>query len=135
MANVNAADLFRALLQASQKQVPMATGRNFGGDDLRRNYTYSYVNTACGFKTDGIPTDDSIWYFFVEKPVAIPFTEEQPVRVARFYLLTPYLERGLTVDDITTAIQTSGKMMGEKDTPAISFHKETKLLIAVGEER
>jgi hypothetical protein len=37
------------------------------------------------------------------------------------------------VDDITTAIQTGWKMMGDKETPEISFHKETKLLIAVGE--
>ena len=32
-----------------------------------------------------------------------------------------------------TAIQTSWKMLGDKDTPNISFHKDTKLLIAVGE--
>jgi hypothetical protein len=39
----------------------------------------------------------------------------------------------MTVDDITTAIQTGWKMLGENDTPTISFHKDTKLLIAVGE--
>jgi len=39
----------------------------------------------------------------------------------------------MTVDDITTAIQTGWKMLGDKETPAISFHKDTKLLIAVGE--
>ena len=37
------------------------------------------------------------------------------------------------MDDITTAIQTGWKMLGDKDTPTISFHKDTKLLIAVGE--
>ena len=40
---------------------------------------------------------------------------------------------GLSVDDITTAIQTGWKMMGDKETPSISFHKDTQLLIAVGE--
>jgi hypothetical protein len=49
------------------------------------------------------------------------------------YLLTPYLDRGLTVDDITTAIQTGWKMLGYSPTPELSFHKETKLLIAVGD--
>ena len=56
-----------------------------------------------------------------------------PEKICRFYSLAPYLERGLTVDDITTAIQTGWKMMDDSDTPTIRFHKETKLLIAVGE--
>ena len=52
--------------------------------------------------------------------------------------MTPYLERGLTVDDITTAIQTAWTMLGstpgnDQAAPQISYHKETKLLIAVGE--
>jgi len=43
------------------------------------------------------------------------------------------LERGTTVDDITTAIQTGWKMLGDEEAPTINFHKDTKLLIAVGE--
>ena len=39
----------------------------------------------------------------------------------------------MSVDDITTAIQTGWKMLGEENPPKISFHKDTKLLIAVGE--
>ena len=56
---------------------------------------------------------------------------EQP-KVCRFYQLTPYLET-YKVEDITTAIQTGWKMLGETNPPTISFHKDTKLLIAVGE--
>ena len=52
-----------------------------------------------GFKTIGTVSDDSVWFFY--------FTG-QP-RTSNFYLLTPYLDRGLTVDDITTAIQTGWK--------------------------
>ena len=37
------------------------------------------------------------------------------------------------MDDITTAIETGWKMLGETSPPTISFHKDTKLLIAVGE--
>ena len=59
----------------------------------------------------------------------------QPARekVCRFYQLAPYLDSGLTVNDITTAIETGWKMQGYTTTPEISYHKETKLLIAVGE--
>lgn len=70
-------------------------------------------------------SDATVWYFYV---VDFPRLQE-----TRYFLLTPYLERGLTVDDITTAIQTGWKMRGLEDPPALSFHKETKLLIAVGD--
>jgi hypothetical protein len=39
----------------------------------------------------------------------------------------------MPVDDITTAVETGWKMLGETSPPTISFHKDTKLLIAVGE--
>lgn len=81
-----------------------------------------------GFITQGRPSDDSIWYFYANK---VP----PPTKICRFYSLATYLEGGLSVDDITTAIETGWKMMGETNPPTISFHKDTKLLIAVGEER
>jgi len=91
------------------------------------------------FQTAGrVANDDSIWFFHVEKP--LPQVQQQPITSScRFYLLTPYLERGLTVDDITTAIQTAWKMLGygpysPNPQPQISYHKETKLQIAVGED-
>jgi len=37
------------------------------------------------------------------------------------------------VEDITTAIETGWKMQGATPTPKLSFHKDTKLLIGVGE--
>jgi len=91
---------------------------------------FQALETACqsttrvfGFQTQGTISDDSVWYFhFSGQPQA-----------SRFYLLTPYLDRGLTVDDITTAIEKGWKMAGTSPMPALSFHKETKLLIAVGE--
>ncbi|PYI85361.1 MAG: hypothetical protein DME26_11190, partial [Verrucomicrobia bacterium] len=71
--------------------------------------------------------DNPVWYFFHEKPLA---TEVE--KACRFYQLAPYLET-YKVEDITTAIETGWKMLGEKNPPTISFHKDTKLLIAVGE--
>ena len=80
-------------------------------------------NAIFGFRTIGTVSDDSVWFFY--------FTG-QP-RTSNFYLLTPYLDSGLKVDDITTAIQTGWKMAGISPTPELSFHKETKLLIGVGD--
>jgi hypothetical protein len=132
MTNVNVADLFNALNRASSKTVPYTTSTFYSGTG-RPNYSYQAVQTSYGFRTEGAPTDDSIWYFYESKPALPPDAVTPPGRTARFYLLTPYLERGMTVDDITTAIQTGWKMLGDKETPNISFHKETKLLIAVGD--
>lgn len=84
-----------------------------------------YQQYQVGFTAQEPYTDDTIWSFHSARgPTA---------KVTRFFLLAPYLSAGLTVDDITTAIQTGWKMAGISPQPALSFHKETKLLIAVGE--
>ena len=120
MNGVNVNQLFRALGSASTK---VESYSSFPGGAQR---TSSY-----GFKTDGNTTDDSIWYFYVDKlPSPAAYS---PEKISRFYALAPYLDHGLTVDDITTAVETAWKMTGEKSPPQISFHKDTKLLIAVGE--
>lgn len=109
MKGVTVPRLFEALKAASTRTVvtSMAT------------FHLSY-----GFEICGTTTDDSVWYFVYDKPIVRP--------EHRFYQLAPYLE-AYKVEDITTAIQTGYKMLGEKSPPTISFHKDTKLLIAVGE--
>jgi hypothetical protein len=77
------------------------------------------------FISSGGKTQDSVWVFVGRR---------SPPKAIGFYSLAPYLERSLTVDDITTAIQTGWEMLGDKDTPAINYHKDTKLLIVVGEK-
>jgi hypothetical protein len=114
MRSVTVAQLFKALSAASPTTVYL---RNHGNQPYRANFA---------FTTEGRVTDDSIWYFSAD--VAPP---DSPFRLPRFYLLTPFLDRGLTVDDITTAIQTGWKMAGM--TGQLSYHKETQLLIVVGE--
>jgi len=117
MKNVTAQQLFRALEQASHKTEYLIIGNN------------QTFNTAFGFRanSDNI-TNDTIWYFYVQKPNVPP-----PYKICRFYSLAPYLDSGVSVDDITTAIKTGAKMLGDTDEPTMSFHKDTKLLIAVGE--
>jgi hypothetical protein len=111
MSRVTVPELFGALSNACTRY------RMVGG---------IYTQTALGFSTpQSRVSDDSIWIFRVQ---------EQPIqsKESRFYLLTPYLDQGLTVDDITTAIQTAWKLRGITTAPVLNYHKETKLLIAVG---
>jgi hypothetical protein len=124
MNHVDAVHLFQAMYEASITTVvvPNPGYPDSGGNPFR---------TAFGFKADGKPTDESVWFFSAE----LPPTEPPPLRYLRFYLLTPYLDSGLTVDDITTAIETGWKMLGHADNAEISFHKETKLLIVVGDQK
>jgi hypothetical protein len=131
MTQVTVPDLFRAMEQASFKTIPYRTGSYGGGQ-----FSYQQWQTSISFQTSGNISDDSIWYFRGrQQPPDLSAWETKPAppKVSRFYALTPYLDQGLKVEDITTAIQTGWKMLGEKETPSISFHKETKLLIAVGE--
>jgi hypothetical protein len=119
MKNVNALQLFRALDEASRKTEYV---KNSDG-------SYSTFNTAFGFHNiGGNQTDDTVWFFYVQKPKVPPAN-----KICRFYALGPYLDSGLSIDDITTAIKSGAKMLGEADEPAMSFHKDTRLLIAVGE--
>lgn len=120
MKAVNVAELFTALLHASTRQ---------------RAYGRQWMETYAGFMPPGgyvsggsfPPANEAtVWYFKVQEPSHKPAT--------RFYLLTPYLERGVTVDDITTAVQTAWKLAGESPVPTLNFHRETNLLIGVGPE-
>jgi len=122
MKNVDVQQLFMALEAAGRKSELIDTGRGS-----------QTANTAYGFRSgpNSTFTEDVIWYFYVEKPLFPPVPP--PPKVCRFYSLASYLEQGTTVDDITTAIKTGAKMLGEGKEPEISFHKDTKLLIAVGE--
>ena len=120
MHEVDVARLFQALEYVSERQVTMAFGSSYS------SYSLSYW-----FRTTGQPTDNSVWYFHVEKPSSPLMKATQPT--CKFYSLATYLDRGLTVDDITTAIQTGWKMAGVTPTPELNYHKETKLLIAYGD--
>jgi len=122
MNDVMVPQLFAALKAASRKTVTVSNGYGNG---------YSQYNGDYGFETGDSGTDASIWFFHVSKPVIPPSDPLQ--KVCQFYSLSPYLDRGFTVDDITTAIQTGWKMAGVNPTPELNYHKETKLLIAFGE--
>jgi len=130
MTNVNVQQLFSALEQASRKTDARYSPFQPG--------VIQQVTTSYGFQQGpGVLTDDTIWCFYTQKPPTPPIGSGD-AKIVRFYSLSPYLrassgDRRLTVDDITTAIETGWKMVGETSPPKISFHKDTNLLIAVGE--
>jgi hypothetical protein len=140
MKGVNAAKLFEALESSSHRTVPVITGLNnfgFGGGRGGSTPSYNYTKESYGFKTQGTPREDSIWYFEVDEtktPAFLLDSESGPTNVCRFYQLEPYLQADYKVEDITTAITTGWKMLGVKPVPTLNFHKETKLLIAVGQQ-
>jgi len=130
--NITVAQLFEALERATTKLERYAWTDYI--NDRRESWTGSPVtfyfdwNFRCGFKTDGTPTENSIWCFFC----AMPQVQHDPT-ICRFYQLAPYLEAGYKVEDITTTIETGWKMLGVTRPPEVTYHKDTKVLIAVGE--
>ena len=135
MTQVTVQELFKAMELASNKTVPYRTSSYYGGGP-GSSYSYQQMETSISFQTGGAVNDDCIWYFLGrQQPHDLLRLETKPApeKICRVYALTAFLEQGIKVEDITTAIQTGWKMLGDKDAPTISFHKETKLLIAVGE--
>jgi hypothetical protein len=130
--NVTVEQLFEALQRATTKLERYAWTDYI--NDRRESWTASPVTFyfdwtfRCGFKTDGRPTENSIWCFFCDKPQV----QHDPV-ICRFYQLAPYLEAGYKVEDITSTIDTGWKMLGITRRPEVSYHKDTKVLVAVGE--
>jgi hypothetical protein len=130
MRAVTVPELFTALRMAGegssryQTRVYVKRDKKPGSEFSGPAYSVSdYIRYS--FQTaDQPPRDDSVWFFSSAMT-------EQP-KACRFWQLAPYLET-YTVDDITTAIQTGFKMLGDSP-PEINFHKDTKLLIAVGQE-
>lgn len=122
--NVTVAQLFPALQQVCSKNERWMVDRpdnNWGFEERVASY---------GFKTEGVPGENSIWCFYREgEPKAY---QTQTVNVCQFFQMSPYLDKGYTLDDITTAIRTAWKMLGATNLPELSFHKETRVLIAVG---
>jgi hypothetical protein len=133
MKNVDAWQLFQALQAASEKAVTYSSGSYYGGGAFGGYKSFQQYRTSVSFKFVGNkPTDDTIWYFYVDRPALPEGSSLERSKVCRFYALAPYLNRDLSVDDITTAIETGWKMLGEPQPAVINFHKDTKLLIAVG---
>lgn len=124
--DVTVAQLFEALYRAS------ITSGHYLYQNADSNAAYLALTNSYGFRTDGMPNENSIWYFYWNNEA----TPQKVISatVCQFYQLSPYLQAGYSVDDITTGVETAWKMLGVTEPPALSYHKETKVLIAVGEK-
>lgn len=95
---------------------------------------YARFVVSKGFRTtDPIPTGNSIWHFFVERPSSHPVPEDEnlePTSVEVYQLGN--LLGVYSVDDITTAIKTTWDLLDSSVTPEMRFHEETGLLVARG---
>ncbi|MBE7498825.1 MAG: hypothetical protein HS113_00635 [Verrucomicrobiales bacterium] len=131
--NVNIVDLFQALEAASRRTVAVVTGHQAGRPPI-----YQQFETSFGFRTYGVPSDEAIWYFYRKTPSLPPESPSAtpaPDRRVRYFNLGRYLET-YPLEDITTAIQTGWKMLrhiSDQPVPEMNFHKDTQLLIAVGD--
>ena len=127
MRNVTVAQLFHGLLRISRKSETRVAGYEQGRP------RYATYNMSYGFmSSDNKPTENSIWYFHRDAPADMPAYEDpKPKPNVRFWNLGPYLDT-FKVEDITTAVETGWKMQETSPAPKLSFHKDTKLLIAVG---
>jgi hypothetical protein len=129
---VTVAQLF-AVLESSSVHDERIVWKDYSnapkGDTLSAPASWYDKRFGYGFRTVGNPSDDSIWYFYCDRPMNI----QNEGKICHFYQLSPYLEAGYKLDDIMTAIQTGWKKLGITNPPEISYHKDTKILIAVGE--
>jgi hypothetical protein len=121
--------LFAALSAASHRTVlrQNQSGWSSVNGALIANHSYAFVDTAYIFKCDSAIDPDAVWYFRIQRQPELPAE-----KACRFYQLNPYLKEH-SVESITTAIETGWKMLGETNPPTLSFHKDTGLLIAVGD--
>jgi hypothetical protein len=130
LKDVNVSQVFDALSHISQKQVAYETTQMVqqGGGFAARPGT-QYYNQYYGFRTDGPITENSVWYFFLERPSGL-----QSAKTCKYYQLGAFLTQ-YKIEDITTAIKTGWDMLGVKgeSVPQLKFHQDTKLLVAVGD--
>jgi len=123
--NVTVAQLFETLKQVSKKTERYMLERP------DNNWGFEERTSMYGFNTVGTPDENSIWYFYKEgEPGGYEIIS---ATFCRFYQLSPYLDAGYKVDDITTAVETAWKMLGATNLPTMSYHKDTKVLIVTGE--
>ena len=95
------------------------------------NWGFEEHTLMYGFKTPGVPDENSIWYFTRDgEPGSF---QTISATVCHFYQLAPYLDAGYKVDDIIRTVETAWKMLGDTNSATLNYQKNTKILIATGE--
>jgi hypothetical protein len=122
--NVTVPQLFAALQKASLRV------QNYLFQSTEDNTSYQRWTDSYGFLTEGVPTENSIWYFHWETE-ALPQKVSSPT-VCQFFQLGPHLDAGYRVEEITATVESGWKMLQEPKPPQLSYHKDTRILVAVG---
>jgi hypothetical protein len=127
--------LFEAVAAASEKDISRARWSGLPPGVTPPGGRVERVQYSHGFRaSERTPTTDSIWVFYRRNPpeeLAATDAASVPAREVRVINLTPVLE-GRSVEDITTAIRTASDMIEGVAPIALTFHKETQLLISRG---
>ncbi|MFN0069812.1 MAG: hypothetical protein ACKVYV_19520 [Limisphaerales bacterium] len=151
LRGVTVPEVFEAITQASRRTVERDVARS-DGRTFRQRFAVSY-----GFRPAGRPAHDGIWIYFAElpppelppEPVIPPRAPEPqvdpttgqmvrpqaaaaPIEEVRVLNLSPFLQAGRSVEDITTAIRTACDLLPGGGQPKLTFHKETNLLLTRG---
>ena len=130
VVGVTVKELFAAIQQASSREMPIVTS---DGDGKNRFVQYKTISLMF-YPASGSISDDTVWSFTSTEPTAedaAKLSRFSDPQVCQYFQLARYLEDH-TIADITTAIETGWKMLAVDPMPKLSFHEETKLLIAVG---
>lgn len=131
VVGVTVKELFAAIQQASNREMIVVSST--GGNGTSRNIQYKSVSLSFS-PASGSISDDAVWSFMSTEPTAedaATLARLSDPQVCQYFQLARYLEDH-TIADITTAIETGWKMLAVDPVPKLSFHEETKLLIAVG---
>jgi hypothetical protein len=130
VVGVTVKELFAAIEQASNREIIVTSST---GNGVGRNISYKNVSLSF-IPASGSISDDTVWSFRSTAPSAedaATLGRLSDLQVCQYFQLARYLEDH-TIADITTAIETGWKMLAVAPMPKLSFHEETKLLIAVG---
>lgn len=135
LRQITVPQLFEAVAAASEKEFSRARWSGLPPGATPPGGMVERVQYSHGFRaSERPPTTDSIWVFFRRNPpdeIAARDAAAVPSREVRVINLTPVLE-GRSVEDITTAIRTASDMIEGVAPMALTFHKETQLLISRG---
>lgn len=132
VSGVTVPRLFQALTVASMKTTNVVTGTYFAGGSARPQVQYATRQVGQGFRTsDNPPSQDSIWYFYVEHPMNPPVIQDDARVSVEVFQLAPLL-KDYSIDDITTAVKTTWQMLDSSVTPELKYHSDTGLLIVKG---
>jgi hypothetical protein len=131
VSGVTIPHLFEALTQASRKETNVVTSY-YAGPMGGAVPQFTKQWTSQGFRTsDNPPAEDSIWHFYVERPIPPPELATKARVSVQVFQLAPLL-KDHSIDDITTAVKTTWQMLDSSVTPELKYHSDTGLLIAKG---